>query len=493
MILGVLALIATPAAAQDPASLPARLTPEQVREDIELAIAVVEAALPDIHWRQSPEAWAAAKAEARSRSSSIDDPMQVYAVLAPMMAGIGEGHLALYPSSDAARRQRHTASALPLDLHWNTDGVFISAVYGDAAEIPVGSRLLSVNDEGYDPLLAELMAMTTHDGDIATGVMRGSPGGRYAVLRQRLRGPEEAFVLRYVTPEGATMERTVAAFPLASHPVADEPDGELASLEWLAPGVAYLVVPTFSNRVYRKANTTFRAQLDALFAELRRGQATRLILDLRENGGGSEPNESILYSFLVAEPLHRYEAVEARGRRLAVTSLSGRVYETEVFDDDEINFQQARPDGSLLRLNVPPAGLLTHWEPSGAVFSGRLVILAGGATFSGGAELASMLHHARRGVFVGEEVGGTHDGNTSGYSWLIDLPNSGARLHVPLLQFRFAWRALPPNRGVLPDCDAPPLVGEVGVRRDRAWRIARAVVEQDWTRPEDAVCPAAAL
>ena len=132
---------------------------------------------------------------------------------------------------------------------------------------------------------------------------------------------------------------------------------------------------------------------------------------------------------------------------------------------------------------------MSHWVPSVPVYRARLVVLAGGATFSGGAELASMLHHVRRGVFVGEEIGGTHEGNTSGYNWRVELPNSGVRLKVPLLKFTFNWPGLPQGRGVPAQCDVPPSVMEIGVVRDRAWRVARAVAEQSWRDPRQAQCP----
>ena len=44
--------------------------------------------------------------------------------------------------------------------------------------------------------------------------------------------------------------------------------------------------------------------------------------------------------------------------------------------------------------------------------------------------------------------GGAHEGNTSRYSWRINLPNSALRLSVPLLQFRFNWAGLPKSCGV---------------------------------------------
>jgi hypothetical protein len=116
--------------------------------------------------------------------------------------------------------------------------------------------------------------------------------------------------------------------------------------------------------------------------------------------------------------------------------------------------------------------------------------LAGGDTFSGGAELASMLRHTHRAVFVGEEVGGADQGNTSGYRWTLQLPNSGMKLTIPLLQFRMNWASRPQSRGVRPECSAPPEVMRFGERRDRAWRVATALLKQDWRRPRHAVCPA---
>lgn len=480
----------SPALAQEPPPQPPTLTPAQVREDAQLVIDAVEAGLPDLYWRQSRAEWDQAKREALAQLDGVDDPMTLYAVLTPLLGHIGEGHMYLKPSVDQIKRQRETAAALPLDLHWNTRGVFVVAGYGEAADIPAGARLLSIDGEGYDALLAELVSMVPHDGDIVTGPMRFEIGDRYAVLRRRRRGDEPDFRLRYQAADGAVVERTVAAFPLAGRPPkAEEADPGVATLDWLAPGVAYLNVPTLSNAPYDAAHVPFREAMRRLFEELRRGRATRLILDLRGNGGGAEPNESILFSFLVAETQHKYAAVEARGQDLSVVSLSGKTFERTVFDEDDLAFQRPLPDGRLSRLDVPPEGLRSQWEPSDPVYRGRLVVLAGGYTFSGGAELASMLRHARRGVFVGEEVGGTDDGNTSGYTWRITLPNSGLRLGVPLLQFRMNWPGTPGGRGVLPDCDVPPEVGELGVQRDHAWRVARTIVQQDWRSPDKAVCP----
>lgn len=482
--------LSAPGHAVDEAVRPVALEPGQARSDIELSIQAVEAALPDIHWHQSPEEWGAAKQRALTESDGIDDPMGVYVTVSQLMAHIGEGHLNVFPPKSVRDWQRQTALLLPLDLHWNTDGVFVIAGYGEAADIPVGSRILSINGQDAQALLDELLSMEPRDGRIQTGAMRECAAECYAVQRQRIRGNETSFLVQYQTPDGIARQATLTPHPMRDRPATPPRKRRVASLDWLAPGLAYLDVPSFSNRIYRENGTTFRSTMQRLFEDLQRGRAGKLILDLRQNGGGSEPNESILFSYLVETPLRKYAAVETRGQRISVTTASGQVFEQEVFDEDEINFQRELPDGRLTRLNVPPEGLMSHWEPSDPVFRGQLVILVSGRTFSGGAELASMLYHAHRGVFVGEEVGGAHEGNTSGYGWELTLPNSGVKLDIPMLQFRFAWPGLPSSRGVQPACDVPPLAKELGKRRDRAWHVAREIALQSWTQPDDASCPA---
>lgn len=224
-----------------------------------------------------------------------------------------------------------------------------------------------------------------------------------------------------------------------------------------------------------------------IFETLHARGARNLVLDLRRNGGGSEGNENYLFSYLVRDPLRKYASVQARGAALSVADPHGHLYSVEVFDEQELATQERLPDGRLSRRNEPPEGLMSHWQRRSLVFNGRLVVLAGGETFSGAAELSSMLYHVRRGLFVGEEVAGAHAGNTSGYTWEVRLPNSGMRLHVPLLQFRFAWDELPLGRGVPPHCSVPPDLP--GAPQNTALAVAYSLASAPWTIENSPRCP----
>lgn len=475
-----------------PAEADAQKTPDTAlpcdgaHEDLELAISAVEAAIPNLYWHQTRAQWEAAKAVARAQLPGVHDSEALWRILRPLVSQIGEGHLGVQ-LSDAMNARYREALRFPLDLLWTQQGAFVLAGHGTAADIPKGARLVSIDGVGEEELLRAMVSVTPHDGVIETGVMRTISERGFAMYLYRLWGERARFHVVLDTP-GGRIDRVVGAVPRAARPPEGDDPPPMPTLEWLGDHTAYLNVPTFSNARFRKAGATFPQAIHDVFVEIAKRGATDVILDLRENGGGSEPNESILFSYLVEKPLHKYAAVTARERHIAVTSLSGRTFETDVFEDDDVDQQRSLANGWVARRNTPPHGLMSRWTSFAPIFHGRLVVLAGGNTFSGGAELASMLRHTNRAVFVGEEVGGADEGNTSGYSWKVELPNSGMKLGIPLLQFRMAWSSRPHGRGVRPDCPASPEAASVGEHRDRAWREAVALLRQDWRSPRQAVC-----
>lgn len=477
-------------ASAEPSSVPTALSSAQAHGDLELAITALEAALPDIHWHQSPAQWNQAKAQARAELAGVEDVRSFYALLRRLVSHIGEGHLTLERSEALIQQERESGRLFPLDLHFSDEGIFVIRGHGDAADIPLGTRLLSINDEAPEALLREAMTADGTDGNIPTEAMRSASGHGYALFRYRLRGPESTFQLRLRTAEGAEVNRTVDPVPYTARPPPIR-DGAPSrpELQRLDGDIAYLSVPTFSNKRMRAAGIDYAATLHGIFEQLDRQRPKALILDLRENGGGSEGNETLLFSYLVAAPLRRYAAVEAHGPRISVSGPNGQRYETEVYDAEEMRTQRRGPRGLLLRRNQPPEGLMSHWSPVAPVYQGKLVVLAGGNTFSGAAELSSMLFHTRRAVFVGEEVGGGDAGNTSGYKWQLTLPGSGLRLGVPLLRFRFNWQPVRPGRGVFPHCPVPPRVEELGQTRDAAWRVALQLAAGNGSTPRGARCP----
>ena len=182
-------LAAAPAMADTPGPATTAVTPAGAREDLELAVAAVEAAMPNIYWHQSRRAWATAKSDARASVAGATDSEALWRILRPLLGRIGEGHLGVQ-LSDAMSRHYRDAPRFPLDLLWTGQGAFVLAGYGAAADIAKGTRLVSVDGVSAADLLREMVAVTPHDGAIRTGTMRDISGRGFAAILYRLRGPQ---------------------------------------------------------------------------------------------------------------------------------------------------------------------------------------------------------------------------------------------------------------------------------------------------------------
>ena len=91
-------------------------------------------------------------------------------------------------------------------------------------------------------------------------------------------------------------------------------------------------------------------------------------------------------------------------------------------------------------------------------FSGEVLVLIDGGSFSATSELCAIMKRDRRAIFIGEETGGTLDGNTSGISDQITLPKSRIKIRVPLIKYVSAIGDInyEHGRGIFPDHHITP-------------------------------------
>jgi C-terminal processing protease CtpA/Prc len=189
----------------------------------------------------------------------------------------------------------------------------------------------------------------------------------------------------------------------------------------------------------------FLARLEEGFRRLREEKVPHLVLDLRGNGGGRDMYGATLVSYLCPEPFGYFE-------RITVTPAyagEGRVEEH---------------DGRRLMLSHD--GLQVQ-QPAAFRFQGDVCILIDGETFSTAADVATVAHANGLATFFGEETGGGYEGNNSGSSEFLRLPNSGVGVNVPHWNYRTAGIAAGhEGRGVEPDFPVRATIEDVLAERD---------------------------
>lgn len=104
--------------------------------------------------------------------------------------------------------------------------------------------------------------------------------------------------------------------------------------------------------------------------------------------------------------------------------------------------------------------LLDEQQPDSNRYKGKLYVLINGASGSMAAVVASFLKGNGRGIFIGEESGGTMEGNTSHQSARLVLPNSKIRIAIPLIKTTNAV-AFAKGRGVEPDYYVTPKIDDI--------------------------------
>ncbi|TWV92977.1 S41 family peptidase [Chitinophaga pinensis] len=160
-----------------------------------------------------------------------------------------------------------------------------------------------------------------------------------------------------------------------------------------------LTIRTFAYTDLQEAKPDYPAFLEQSFRQLKKAGIKRLIIDLRDNGGGRDAYGVLLYSYLSKMPF-RYYLYQEKDKK----KLSGR----------------------------PGLGLQ---HPVALHYDYPVAVLISGQTFSAAAEFCAVAYSNDRAVFIGEETGGAYEGNHSGQLIETKLPFSKVSIWIPTVKY----------------------------------------------------------
>jgi len=250
----------------------------------------------------------------------------------------------------------------------------------------------------------------------------------------------------------------------------DELKNPILDLKFLEKdsSVAYLKVKSFS---FPYAN--FERFFKESFIALKKGETKDLILDLRDNGGGSLKACRNLFSYLVAKDFVYLQQTEVdrkfnpysygKGFINGYKSFSFNLFSSVILKGEKngkykVNYKGIKP----LPANA------NH-------FNGKVYVLINGYSFSAAALLAANLQGIKRATFVGQETGGGYNGCVAGRIPVIDLPNSKLKLRMGLYQILPNTHTDQIGRGIFPDVEITTTIEDIVAGKDS---------ELDWVLKE---------
>lgn len=313
-------------------------------------------------------------------------------------------------------------------------------------EFPAGTEIVKINGKPMSEIKRGLFKLLSSDGSIETEKYVKINDGHdpFSYLYLVAYGEKSDFIIAYKTSLGELAEKRLPAeyFPKMECAPVQPTVNQYLTLEYKPGGIAILTLKTFANEYLERTKENFDNFLAASFKELKDKKVSKLIIDLRENGGGEDTNGLLLYRYLTDKPFRYYLSLNSTKRIIT---------------------------------NHPN---LARQLPENNNFTGKVEFLIGGKSFSGAAEFSSIARTNSRGIFIGEETAGGYYGNTSGSKFALVLPNTRIRVNIPLTKYVMAVKKIKnKDRGIIPEYTIIPTINDYLRHKDVQMDYALKLIE----------------
>jgi hypothetical protein len=406
--------------------------------------------------------------------------LEFYNLTAPIVVHIRDGHTWLRLSKSCEEYFQKKPVSIPFNLKFLKGKAFVFRNYSENMDVPArGSEVLAINNHPMREILEKMLPLVPEDALIETGkyrrLERTSVFNSFFIL---LFGETEEYTINYldfadgiektVKVKGLTWERLLAVrserFP---DEVKERPPIKLEYRD----DAAILTISTFGNAPYQKQNISYPEFMKNTFKELLEKKIRYLVIDLRDNSGGSDEFGKILFAYLYDKPFMYYESLKVKRLDLSFWERIDSPGDRE----EIIKATKKNQDGTYDVIGHPNSG---EQQPLSPCFKGNVLVLLNGGSFSASGECTSLIHYYKKARFAGEECAAGYYGNTSGFGVSLALPNTKLWIGIPMVRYSMAVSGYPKDRGIIPDYPIEPGIKDLVEGKDAVMEFALKQVKK---------------
>ena len=414
-------------------------------------------------------------------------PSEFYLKLAPIIADVREGHLRLVPlekkltkkETKKLKNQKGLLSRFNYVIQDNH--LYLKDNAENVGNLKVGTELLKINDVPVAEILNKYRPLVTSDG-YNTTYQKYSLARRfntyftleYGILdsvkiEAKLKDSIETLVLKRETKtktekkkekqdQKLTQEKKTKGY----NPITKSFN---RNLQFLAKdsSVAYIKIKSFSGTYSKKF-------YKETFATLKKAKTEYLIIDIRDNLGGSLAEINNLYTYFAKEKFKFIKDIELSSRTSILSTDYLSNFPTLTKPLGVISYplymmfsviSTKKKDGKFYIKDLFPSK-----KPKNNAYKGETYVLINGSSFSASSVISAKLKADHLATLVGEETGGANDGTVAGIYTTQKLPNSKMKLPIGLFLIQPNIEFSNTMKGVTPNVEIIPTLEEILQKKD---------------------------
>ena len=354
-----------------------------------------------------------------------------YLLVSSISAMIRDGHSYVYPSQSHLDQFYTSAPLFPFDLFLDRDRLYVIADHSDEQQMPIGAKLLSINNIRTDEIMETIIGHVARDG-YNLGYAEHLAYEFFPAYFSFFYGRQDRFDIKYQHGnEIKTIQAKGQVRPvikkrrMAKQSAVNSKPAAIATTFYPSDKLAVLTIQSFDNDLLKKDyGLKFKTEIKEAFASIAEQDIDYLAIDLRGNQGGALDNGVYLL------------------QQFMRTSFQC------VYAYHKVKWDKKTQTRKMQRIN-------NKWddffEPTSNAFQGEVFLICDGGSFSCSAIVANAFKESKRGKVIGTMTGGSAYFNSGGPTEVVSLPNSKVTFSLPITQYQLRKQTENIGAGVIPD------------------------------------------
>jgi hypothetical protein len=454
-----------------------KISVNEQQEDLKVLKEALEKLHPGLYWHITREEF---EKEFTSLFNGINSEKTAYQFafyIRNLFAKIRCTHTGVIGLSEEQEKFKvDSLPGFPFRVRVIDNKLYIKDNFTEDKVFDAGSEIVAVNGIKTSDLLKEYIQKVHVDGFNKKAEISALALHFFLFTEYKFDFPS-SYSLEILSSTGAFIKKNVIALPapeIEKKFYKKYPKKVGQSLEIIdSLKTAVLTFDTFDD-------TTWLTFLEPSFKTIKDKKIQNLIIDVRKNQGGADLYGSNLYAYLALAPYNYYKHLEMRVENMNEPVFRyGFIDTTELKDFIGTAYLKKMPDGNyVVDKKAHPITDEAPLEPDENSFKGKVFILTSYKTSSGGSEFCGIARFQNRATFIGQETGGGYCGNTSGFNFILNLPNTKIQVCVPIIRYYAAIDDCQSQGGIKPDYEIKPDVSDLNPTIDREMNLALDLIKK---------------